>query len=127
MREHKRCPSCFDEIFNGEVEGKTIKSIDGETYCIDCADLKLKNVGREGKMKRAIFTFGEDCHFVMSEETRHEKDVAELDGILGDITKFSEALDTMKKEITEFFDDAGIKIVGDLNIKLKVEEVESND
>jgi len=40
MYEWRWCKECGMRIFKDEVEGDTIKTVDGELYCIDCAEEK---------------------------------------------------------------------------------------
>ena len=53
--EWRWCKECGMRIFKDEIECDTIKTVDGELYCIDCADdveqmsNKLNNKMNEGE------------------------------------------------------------------------------
>lgn len=36
--EWRWCEGCHERIFRDEVEGETIKTINGTLYCLDCAE-----------------------------------------------------------------------------------------
>ena len=38
--EWRFCPVCNERIFKNEVEGDTIRTVDGTLYCINCANDK---------------------------------------------------------------------------------------